>query len=202
MASERRGGERWREERGDELTSAKHNEALRTRVRRPARRRRRRPGRGAAPTAAMARNCARGAGCGQFWRRRGWLLLWNLARAYQGRSTVASWRVGPPEQRRRAWNRLHAQCAVARAVVGALALARSWATGPPRRARSGGRGRRACLARRASVGWAGQVAGLGVGPRFAWAQEGGKGAGPSGRKEREEGTRVGRPNGPGKGRGG
>jgi hypothetical protein len=30
VASERQGGERWREERGDELTSAKHNEALRS----------------------------------------------------------------------------------------------------------------------------------------------------------------------------
>jgi hypothetical protein len=105
---------------------------------------------------------------------------------------LASWRVGLPEQRRRARNHLHARCTVTRAVVGALALARSWATRPPRRARWAGR---------ASAGWAGQAVGLGVGPRFAWAQEGGKGAGPSGRKEREEGTRVGRPNGPGKGRG-
>jgi hypothetical protein len=77
---------------------------------RPARRRRRRhSGRGVAPTAAMARwrarDWARGAGCGRFWRRRGRLLLWNLAQAFRRRSTMASWRVGPPEQRRwaRSW---------------------------------------------------------------------------------------------------
>jgi hypothetical protein len=83
----------------------------------------------------------------------------------------ASWRVGPTRRQALALHALgavaYAQRALATgtrrlarqarnrcarcAVVGALAQARSWATGPPKRARSGGRGRPRA---RAELGWA------------------------------------------------
>jgi hypothetical protein len=134
----------------------------------------------------------------RFWRRRERLLHWELAQAVQGRCTVgdlAPWRAGPSEQAA-----VGAEPPMRGAHDRALWAHHGWAA----RASAGrGHGGRALgCHERAFAGWAGQAAGLGGGPRSRGPRKGGGGAGPSGGEgEREKGTVVGRPNGPGKGRG-
>jgi hypothetical protein len=137
-------------------------------------------------------------GFDRFWRCHEWLLHLELAQAVQGRCTVgnlAPWCVGPSEQ---------AAVGAELPMRGARDRARWAHHGWAARAGAGrGRGGRA-LGRhqRAFVGWAGQAVRLGAGPRSRGPRKGGGGAGPSGGEgEREKGTVVGRPNGPGKGRG-
>jgi hypothetical protein len=166
-------------------------------LRRPARQwQRRHSGRGAAPTAVLARRRARSRQGEAAWAR-------NCARSTGstgfGRCTVgvgslAPWRVGPPEQ---------AAAGVEPPTHGARDRAR-WARHGWAAWAGAGRGRDGCVLgrhKRTYAGWAGQAAELGAGPRSRGPRRGGGGAGPSGGEEREKGIGVGRPNGPGKGRG-